>query len=319
MNLKQPTKTSKTTPKAKTTSVAITTITTSSNSSTRRYQRPKLWLLPPRTVLLMLLLPALLLLHILLPKNNFLPRTFLLVAAQTQSQNDTLTSTQKAYRYGLADHAFDHASETHSKSLIVNIPSLGKVQGKRDQGIDFYGGIPYAAPPVGQLRFAPPEPPPPWAPVILDGTHYGADCWQIDDPVMNPGALKDYMSEDCLSLNVFTPAGHVKKSSTGGILFDSAKKQQDKLLPVLVWLHGGAFQQGGARRPEYDGRRLAERDVIVVTLNYRLGALGFLVSSSGKLYTTMRILLTFYVAGVNTFCRICICVLTCFLNVYLLH
>jgi carboxylesterase type B len=86
---------------------------------------------------------------------------------------------------------------------------------------------------------------------------------------MNPGVSAKTMSEDCLHLNVFTPAG---------------QSQSRKLLPVMVWLHGGAFQQGGARRPEYDGRRLAERDIVVVTINYRLGALGFMVSSSDGLY-----------------------------------
>jgi carboxylesterase type B len=240
-----------------------------------------------------------------------------------QSIMDTLT--KQAYSYGIGSSgtsasaastssaastgtaggtppaaSMDSSTHHSTKSILVTIPSLGKIQGKRDHGIDFYGGIPYAAPPVGQLRFAPPEPPPPWSPVVLDGTHFGADCWQLMDPVTNPGARRDYMSEDCLSLNVFTPAGHAKKVQThgvGGLLFqhssssassssDSSSKKihHDKLLPVMVWLHGGAFQQGGARRPEYDGRRLAERDVLVVTLNYRLGALGFLVSSTDGVY-----------------------------------
>lgn len=86
---------------------------------------------------------------------------------------------------------------------------------------------------------------------------------------MNPGAEENQMSEDCLYLNVYTPAGQSSRHT---------------LLPVMVWLHGGAFQQGGARRPEYDGRRLAERGTVVVTINYRLGALGFLVSSPDGLF-----------------------------------
>ena len=180
------------------------------------------------------------------------------------------------------------ASTYHLKSLQITIPQLGTLQGKRDESIDFYGNIPYAAPPVGQSRFAPPEPPPPWAPVVLDATKFGPDCWQLVDPVVNPGALQQYMSEDCLTLTVVTPAGHARKVKNS-----STKLQRNhnnhhhysdkKLLPVLVWLHGGGFQQGGARRPEFDGRRLAERDVLVVTLNYRLGALGFLVSSQDGL------------------------------------
>ena len=77
------------------------------------------------------------------------------------------------------------------------------------------------------------------------------------------------MSEDCLYLNIFTPAG----AGQGG----GGKKR--KLLPVMVWFHGGAFQQGGSNRPEYNGDYVAGvGDVVVVTINYRLGALGFMVS-----------------------------------------
>ena len=155
------------------------------------------------------------------------------------------------------------------RPVVVQVANYGRVQGNREEGIDFFGGIPYAAPPVGNLRFAPPEPPTPWAPAKLDASHYAPDCWQLVDPVANPGVSVENMSEDCLYLNIFTPAG---------------QSQSRKLLPVMVWLHGGAFQQGGARRPEYDGRRLAERDIVVITLNYRLGALGFMVSSSDGLF-----------------------------------
>jgi carboxylesterase type B len=117
---------------------------------------------------------------------------------------------------------------------------------------------------------------------------------------MNPGVDASDMSEDCLYLNVFTPAGQaaggggsssshtMRASSSSNLGAGRWSRQKEKpkhnLLPVLVWLHGGAFQQGAARRPEYDGRRLAERGVVVVTINYRLGALGFLVSASDQLY-----------------------------------
>lgn len=158
---------------------------------------------------------------------------------------------------------------TTARPVVVNLPDLGRVQGRRQGGSDFFGGLPYAAPPVGNLRFAPPESAAPWAPSKLDATHFGPDCWQIVDPLLNPGAEESQMSEDCLYLNIYTPAGHAARQ---------------KALPVMVWLHGGAFQQGGARRDEYDGRRLAERGTVVVTLNYRLGALGFLVSSSDGLF-----------------------------------
>lgn len=158
---------------------------------------------------------------------------------------------------------------TTTRPVIVHLPDLGRVQGKRQGGTDFFGGLPYAAPPVGNLRWAPPEQAAPWAPAKLDATHYGPDCWQLVDPLLNPSADANHMSEDCLYVNVFTPAGLAARQ---------------KKLPVLVWLHGGAFQMGGARRPEYDGRRLAERGTVVVSLNYRLGALGFLVSSPDGLF-----------------------------------
>ena len=168
-----------------------------------------------------------------------------------------------------AQESEDILDTSTSRPVVVNIPEFGRIQGKRQSGIDFFGSIPYAAPPVGNGRFAPPEPPAPWSPAKLDATSYGPDCWQNTDPMLNPGADMEQMSEDCLYLNVFTPAGHTSRNSP---------------MPVQVWLHGGAFQQGGARRAEYDGRRVAERGVIVVTLNYRLGALGFLVSSSDGLF-----------------------------------
>ncbi len=168
--------------------------------------------------------------------------------------------------------------DTISTKVTVTIQGYGKAEGRRETAVDIWKGIPYAAPPVGALRFAPPEAAPPWAPSRLDASKFGPDCYQLVDPILNPAADSDHMSEDCLYLNVFTPAGHVGRSRQGKFLSGT------KLLPVMVWLHGGAFQQGSSRRPEYDGRRLAERDIIVVSVNYRLGALGFMVSSSDGLY-----------------------------------
>jgi carboxylesterase type B len=145
--------------------------------------------------------------------------------------------------------------------------------------VDTFLGIPYAAPPVGALRFAPPEAAQPWAPSRLDASKFSPDCFQIPDPTLNPVVDIHRMSEDCLYLNIFTPAGHAERSRHGFLTSSGTK-----LLPVMVWLHGGGFQQGGARRAEYDGRRLAGRDIIVVSLNYRLGALGFLVSTSDGIF-----------------------------------
>ena len=121
----------------------------------------------------------------------------------------------------------EHILETNTRPVVIHLPDLGRIQGKRESGIDFFGGIPYAAPPVGNLRWAPPEPASPWAPAKLDATHFGPDCWQVVDPFLNPLADETRMSEDCLYLNVFTPAGHAVRHVK---------------LPVMIWLHGGAFQ-----------------------------------------------------------------------------
>jgi para-nitrobenzyl esterase len=121
-----------------------------------------------------------------------------------------------------------------------------------------YRGIPYAAPPVGALRFADPEPHAPWT-TPLDVTHFGAFCPQLDS-AWGAAPAADKQSEDCLTLNVWTPA-----------------TAPDARLPVLVYLHGGSFVVGGSGFAAYDGARLAhEGGVVVVSLNYRLGPLGFL-------------------------------------------
>eukprot|EP00592_Proboscia_alata_P014665 CAMPEP_0194400332 /NCGR_PEP_ID=MMETSP0174-20130528/127152_1 /TAXON_ID=216777 /ORGANISM="Proboscia alata, Strain PI-D3" /LENGTH=1298 /DNA_ID=CAMNT_0039196831 /DNA_START=207 /DNA_END=4102 /DNA_ORIENTATION=- len=168
---------------------------------------------------------------------------------------------------------------TSMRYVSTTITGYGKAIGIRDRGVDIWRSIPYAAPPVGSLRFAAPEPPQPWSPSKLDATNPSSDCWQRADPTLNPGAEESNMSEDCLYLNVFTPAGHADRTRQGIFLSGSKKR-----LPVMVWIHGGAFQQGGSNRAEYDGRQLAERGIIVVTINYRLGALGFLVSASDRLH-----------------------------------
>lgn len=128
-------------------------------------------------------------------------------------------------------------------------------------GVRVFKGIPYAAPPVGALRWREPQPVTPW-----DGQRpvdsFGPSCVQL------PG--RDYlnlafaegapsMEEDCLYLNVWTPAG----ASTA-------------TLPVLVWVHGGAFTDGSGSVPLYDGAKLAAKGAVVVTFNYRLGPFGFL-------------------------------------------
>ncbi|MGO4518224.1 carboxylesterase/lipase family protein [Terriglobus sp. 2YAB30_2] len=121
-------------------------------------------------------------------------------------------------------------------------------------------GLPYAAPPVGNLRWKAPEPPSAWS-GTRDATKFGHRCqqWHIWDDYIFTDAGP---SEDCLYLNVYTPA---------------AAKQGSKL-PVMVWIHGGGFLAGAASEPRYTNPALVAKGVIVVTLNYRLNVFGFLAS-----------------------------------------
>jgi len=127
----------------------------------------------------------------------------------------------------------------------------GAVQGTVEAGVEAFKGIPFAAPPVDELRWRPPQPVAPWQ-GVRDATQPGHDCMRpASDPAFEP-------SEDCLYLNVWRPA-------------DAA---EDKL-PVLVWIHGGAFVSGSNVPPEASGANFARDGVIFVAPNYRLGRFGF--------------------------------------------
>jgi para-nitrobenzyl esterase len=134
----------------------------------------------------------------------------------------------------------------------------GRLSGAEHRGVHVFRGIPYAAPPVGPLRFRPPQPPAAWSGVRA-ATDFGAMSPQLPSPLEQiAGSRPLVQSEDCLSLNVWTPG------------CDDAKR------PVMVWIHGGAFTTGTAATPWYSGTTSARNgDVVVVTVNYRLGALGF--------------------------------------------
>jgi para-nitrobenzyl esterase len=131
----------------------------------------------------------------------------------------------------------------------------GQLRGKQVGTTDEYLGIPYAAPPVGTLRWAPPQPPAHWH-RIRPATAFAPHCPQPVGVFGQPST-----SENCLYLNVFRPAAH-----------------RDSNLPVMVWIHGGGFV--GGESDDYDPSALVANGVIVVTINYRLGALGFLADSA---------------------------------------
>lgn len=148
----------------------------------------------------------------------------------------------------------------------------GAVRGVRSGGIDRYLGIPYAAAPVGDLRWQPPQPHGRWT-GVRDATRFADHCPQGASPF---GLAST--SEDCLFLNVFTPArggdGSDKADDGDGASDgDRAGDEGEEGLPVMVWIHGGALLVGES--DDYDPVRLVQQGVLVVTLNYRLGVLGF--------------------------------------------
>lgn len=141
----------------------------------------------------------------------------------------------------------------------------GLVQGAPGKlaGVTVFKGIPFAAPPVGDLRWAQPAPPAAWN-GVRDGTKWGNACVQPPAPSrFPPNSATDMpdsppMSEDCLYLNIWTPA-----------------KSAGEKLPVMVWLYGGAYNEGGGNAPFSEGDNLAKKGVVLVTFNYRVGPFGF--------------------------------------------
>ncbi|MEK7833060.1 MAG: carboxylesterase family protein, partial [Acidobacteriota bacterium] len=128
-------------------------------------------------------------------------------------------------------------------------------------GIRVFKGIPYAAPPVGDLRWRPPQPPKQWS-GVRQADKFSDSCVQVLTRSRNPWTkefmVQNNVSEDCLCLNVWTGA-----------------KNANEKRPVFVWIHGGAFSEGSGEVATYDGEELAKQGLIVVTINYRLGAFGF--------------------------------------------
>ncbi len=147
---------------------------------------------------------------------------------------------------------------SHTSNSVVIKTEEGEVQGEftADHEVRAFKGIPYAAPPVGELRWQPPQPAERWK-KTRPAKEFGSHCMQsssYNDMVFrDPGA-----SEDCLTLNVWTPANAARGS-----------------LPVMVWIYGGGFVGGGSSEARQDGQFLAHHDVVVVSMNYRLGIFGF--------------------------------------------
>ena len=132
----------------------------------------------------------------------------------------------------------------------------GLIEGQQGPLLTVYRGIPFAMPPVGELRWRPPQASMPWR-GIRKAEAFAPICSQSGASV--PGAPAEPSSEDCLYLNIWTPA-----------------RRPDAKLPVMVWIYGGGFTTGSASMPLYWGDRLALRGVLVVTISYRVGAFGFL-------------------------------------------
>ena len=142
-------------------------------------------------------------------------------------------------------------SVTHAADLQQVTVEQGRLQGKAEGGLTVFKGVPFAQPPVGDLRWAPPQPAEKWS-GVRPALEYAPSPVQAGEPAAGK-------SEDSLYLNVWTPA----------------QADTDKL-PVLVWIYGGGFSFGSSADPLTDGTRLANKGVVLVSIAYRVGQLGFL-------------------------------------------
>lgn len=153
----------------------------------------------------------------------------------------------------------------------IAIVAQGGLSGKIDNGATAFLGVPFAAPPSGDLRWAPPRPPPSWGSQPRQAKTFGATCTQTLQSTGRAQWTSEYMapeavgvSEDCLFLNIWTPA----------VLTGPGRPPAN--MPVLLWIYGGGFIEGSGAVAVYNGANLAKKGLVVVNVNYRVGSLGFM-------------------------------------------
>ncbi|WP_296288714.1 carboxylesterase family protein [Pseudomonas sp.] len=169
----------------------------------------------------------------------------------------------------MACAGISHVLRAEEPCAVCTRTESGEVRGAAEGTVVAFKGIPYAQAPVGELRFQPPQPAGQWD-GVLEASKYRSTCPQVKDPLEQypfagraiTGAdgkqSEIYESEDCLHLNVWTPAVDHKKR------------------PIMIFIPGGAFVVGNGSSDFYDGSRLASHDVVVATINYRVGLFGFM-------------------------------------------